>query len=174
MLTYTLTDSGLFPGIALSAGDRPRVDLSRSKERPGMSVFFADARVAVELDQAGRPVVLRGSIARGYGHGWFVPEREGDQERALLLIILSPECFVQNDGSAPENARILKVVGDSHLTHGARGLFILESGARIRLVRPVRFYVKPILRLEWDGTDFAQSEEVDPSDPEGTRDLIYF
>ena len=167
MRVFTITECSVSNTMELADGRYPFIYFDRGAG--GGTHFFAHHRVVVErgnmLYLADRVSVAEESFARY----WFMPEIDGDSERALVLVRI-------NRGSRLKpyhrNVRIRVLTRDR--PEDRSSMLILSRGAQLTVQRPNEVHNGlSLYTVTWDGVGLRESESEEEEEAFQLKKLTY-
>jgi hypothetical protein len=165
---YTVTESRVEPKIELIEGQHPFLYFDRGAG--GGTHFFAHHKVVCECKDA-LSLTARVSVAEeSFGRFWFMPEVEGDTDRAIALIRVGRGCRIR---PYQKNPSVRALATDKLGTKAA--VLVLSRGAELTIERPEDAEYNNLLlfRINWDGENLNWYETEDPERPLNLKNLTY-
>jgi hypothetical protein len=164
---YTVTEGRVDPVIELIDGKHPFLYFDRGAG--GGTHFYAHYKVACEAEYGWR-LADRVSVAEeSFGRYWFMPEIEGDTDRALVLIRVGPGCRIR---PYQKNTRVRSLASDKIGCKTA--VLVLSPGAELTIERPESEYNNLALyHIRWDGVELRDQAAEDPERPLSLKNLTY-
>ena len=167
MKVYTVTEGRVDPVIDLIDGKHPFLYFDRGAG--GGTHFYAHYKVVCEGTDGFR-LADRVSVAEeSFGRYWFMPEIEGDTDRALVLIRVGPGCRIR---PYQKNPRVRTLVSDKVGCKTA--VLVLSPGVELTIERPEGEYDNlALFHVVWDGVELRGHPAEDPERPLNRKNLTY-
>ena len=167
MRVYTVSEGRVETTIELTDGQHPFLYFDRGAG--GGTHFFAHHKV-VCTDNDRLTLADRVSVAEeSFGRYWFMPEIEGDGDRALALVRVGRGCRIRPYYKNP-NIRMLASDKIGYKT----AVLVLSRGAEFTIERPEHQYNRlSLYTLTWTGERLLEHEAEDPESPLNLKNLTY-
>lgn len=167
MRVYTVTESRVEQTIELIDGQQPFLYFDRGAG--GGTHFFAHHKVICERPE-GLCLVDRVSVAEeSFGRYWFMPEIDGDTDRALVLVRAGRNCRIRPYAKNPR----IRVLASDKIGHKT-AVLIVSPGGLFTIERPEHLFGgRSLVHVGWDGTDLRVEEQEDPEDVFAQKKLTY-
>lgn len=167
MRVYTVTEGRVENTIELVEAQHPFLYFDRGAG--GGTHFFAHYKVVCEGNER-VTLANRVSVAEeSFGRYWFMPEVEGDTDRALAFVRVGRGCRIR---PYYKNPSIRMLASDKIGCKTA--MLILSKGAAFTIERPEHQYNRLALyTLTWDGEQLHEHETEDPESPLNLKNLTY-
>ena len=167
MRVFTVTESRVEQTIELIDGQQPFLYFDRGAG--GGSHFFAHHKVVCDRGD-GVAVIERVSVAEeSFGRYWFMPELEGDVQRALVLVRPGRNCRIMPYGKTQG----IRVLASDKIGH-RMAVLVVSPGAEFTIRRPEHLHNGlGLLTLAWDGHTLHTHEHEAPEEAFALKNLTY-
>lgn len=125
---------------------------SYSPQRIGRLAFYVDPTTPANRDGE-KVIISRASLGTAADEYWLIPERNGDDRRALLFIHRAPSTWFDVEVTGNYSS-----VGNSYGGVSDEEIVILEPEASFHATRPAHRFEKPNFLAKWNGESFEISE----------------
>ena len=167
MRVFTVTESRVEHTIELIDGHQPFLYFDRGAG--GGTHFFAHHKVVSERGDT-LCLIERVSVAEeSYGRYWFMPEIDGDTERALVLVRTGRNCHIRPYARNPR----IRVLASDKIGHKT-AMLVTAPGGEFTIQRPDHLFEgRALVTVAWDGQTLRVHEMEDPEDATSRIKLTY-
>ena len=167
MRVFTVTESRVDQTIELIDGQQPFLYFDRGAG--GGSHFFAHHKVVCERND-GLHLLDRVSVAEeSFGRYWFMPELDGDVDRALVLVRPGRNCRIQPYLKRPG----IRVLASDKIGYKT-AVLVITPGGEFTIRRPEHlFNGLGLFTIAWDGHTLHTHEHEAPEEAFALKNLTY-